>query len=141
MLVDFVHKLRAMLDHPIHRAVLQELSILVAVLAIVKAHASAGVGSTILFSGKRHSAALAELRQLLLIEILYLSRERGLERLEVLRILVGYIITFGRNVSAFDTVQIARDDLLGEEIRHLAVLWLSVVVIFKVLATTNPACL
>ena len=57
--VYLVHKLGAVLDHLVHRALLLELAILIAVDAVIFILASIGIG-THDFLGERHSAALAE---------------------------------------------------------------------------------
>jgi hypothetical protein len=49
-----------MLYHLIHRAVLQELAVLIAIHAVVFVLASIGIGAKD-FVGERHSAALAKL--------------------------------------------------------------------------------
>ena len=79
VLVHFVNELRAELDHLVHRAVLGELAILVAIYAIVFVLASVGIGAED-FIGERHSAALTEfhfvfhiLRSKLLIAYLRLT--------------------------------------------------------------------
>ena len=59
-LVDLVHKLGTMLYHLIHRAVLQELAVLIAIHAIILIFASIGIGAKD-FIGERHSAALTKL--------------------------------------------------------------------------------
>ena len=48
MLVHLIDKPRAVIYHLVHRAVLEELAVLIAVLAVVKAHASVSVGPAVL---------------------------------------------------------------------------------------------
>ena len=48
MLVHLIDKPRAVIYHLVHRAVLEELAVLIAVLAVVKAHASVSVGPSVL---------------------------------------------------------------------------------------------
>ncbi len=57
--VHFVHKLGAVLDHFIHRAVLQKLPVLVAVHAVILILRAVGIGAED-FICERHSAALAK---------------------------------------------------------------------------------
>ena len=61
ILVNFVNKLGTMLNHLIHSHFLQEVTIGVAVFAVVKVYAAIGVCSAIIIPGKRHTATLAEL--------------------------------------------------------------------------------
>ena len=58
--VHLVHKLGAVLDHLIHRAVLQELPVLVAVDAVIFILGSIGIGAKD-FIRERHPAALTKL--------------------------------------------------------------------------------
>ena len=58
--VHLVHKLGAVLDHLIHRAVLQELTIFIAVDAVIFILASIGIGAKD-FIRERHSATLTKL--------------------------------------------------------------------------------
>ena len=57
--VDLIHKLGAMLNHLLHRAVLQELTVLIAIHAILFVFASVGVGAEYLVV-QRHAAALTK---------------------------------------------------------------------------------
>ena len=58
--VDLVHKLGAMLNHLVHRAVLQELAVLIAIHAIFFILAAVGIRAED-FIRERHSAALTKL--------------------------------------------------------------------------------
>ncbi len=58
-LFDLIDKLSAMLNHLVHRAVLQELAVLVAIDAIVLILTAVGIGAEQIL-GERHSAALTK---------------------------------------------------------------------------------
>ena len=53
-----------MLNHLVHRAVLQELAVLVTVLAVIKVRAPVSIRAAILILSERHATTLAELRKL-----------------------------------------------------------------------------
>jgi hypothetical protein len=59
-LVHLVHELGAMLDHFVHRAILKELPVLVAIQAIILILAAVSIGPEELLC-KRHSATLTKL--------------------------------------------------------------------------------
>ena len=62
LLVDLVNELCTMFNHFVHRTFLQEFPVLVAILAIIEISAAVSILATVLDTGQRHTATLAELR-------------------------------------------------------------------------------
>ena len=107
-----------MLNHFVHGAFLQKLSILVAVLAIVEIGAAIRVCAAVLDARQWHAATLAELRQLAFLEGFLLCREGGFVSLESIRILLCHKVTLRRAVGSLTIAPIARYQFLSEKIWH-----------------------
>ena len=109
-----------MLNHLVHRAVLQELAILVTVLAVIKVRAPVSIRAAIFILSERHATTLAELRKLAWQQGFLLTGECGLVGLKGFGVLIGDKIALGRTISGLDDAvafQPARDEFLSEEIR------------------------
>ena len=120
-----------MLYHLVHRAVLQELSVIIAVLAVIKVRAPVCIRAAILILSERHATTLAELRKLACQQGFLLTGECSLVCLERLRMLVGYEIALGGTIGRLgDAIlfQPIRDEFLSEEVRYLSILWLRMIV-------------
>ena len=117
-----------MLNHLVHGVFLQELPILVAVLAVVEVCAAVSIRAAILDTGQRHTATLTKLRQLSWLECFSLLREGGFVSLECFRILVCHEIALGRAISSLTIAPIARYQFLSEEVRNLGIARLCMIV-------------
>ena len=103
------------------------MAIGVTVFAVIIVNAAVCVCTAILLTCKRHTATLAELRQLPGLESLDLSRERSFIRLKPGGISIGHKVTCRRAVSALSPTPITRNEFLSKEIRNLSIPWFSVI--------------
>ena len=123
-----------MLNHLLHRAVLQELAVLIAVLAVVKVRAPVSIRAAILILSERHATTLAKPWKLTRQQGFHLLGECRFIGLKGLGVLVGDKVALGRAVGCLGDAlafQSAGDEFLSEEIRHLGIAWLGVIMNFQ----------
>ena len=107
-----------MFNHLVHRTFLQELTFLIAILAVVEVDAAVCVCTTVLILSERHATTLAELRQLTRQQGSFFDRKRNVVCLESLWILICHKVALWWAIGSFTIAPVARNLLLGKEIRH-----------------------
>ena len=105
--VHFIYKLCAMFYHPLHVALLQELTVLVAVVAVVIGDAAVGIGAAVAVLREFHAATLAQLWQLPLLEGFLLGGEGRFVGGKFVGLLIGDKIAARGSVCPLDAVEIA----------------------------------